>query len=144
MTKLEKTLISVVIMVCFAFSAVLLFVSPKVTVGSTIQGNDYQSTSTAASAAYGAQTLSVVVKTGQGALGSVVVTGANTGVVNIYDATTTNINNRASSKATSTILIASLPASLAVGTYTFDAEFTDGLYVDNVSGLMPTTTITYR
>lgn len=118
-------------------------IAPTNTVGSVVQGNEYIATSTAANSVYGASvTGSKLLKTGQGALGSVVVTGANTGIINFYNATTTNASARIT--ATSTILIASIPASLAAGTYVFDASFTDGLYIDLVGGNMPTTTVTYR
>lgn len=113
------------------------------TVGSVAAGgNEYQATSTAPNSVYGAFTSGArLLKTGQGALGSVIITGAGAGVLNFYDATTTVISQRITS--TSTVLIASIPASAAAGTYTFDAEFTDGLIVD-IQGTMPTTTITYR
>ena len=107
--------------------------------------NEYLATSTAASVVYGATiTGSQIIKTGQGSLGQVVITGANTGVVNFYNATTTNVSSRTGQPATSTILIASLPASLAAGTYVFDAFYTAGLYIELVGGAMPTSTISYR
>lgn len=113
--------------------------------GSVNQANEYLATSTAASTVYGATiTGDTLIKTGQGALGSVVITGANTGVINFYNATTTNVSARTGNTATSTILLASIPASAAAGTYTFDVFYTTGLYVDIESGNMPTTTITYR
>lgn len=110
--------------------------------GSVSVTDEYLSTSTAANAVYGAQTLGVLVKTGVGTFGSVVVTGANTGALNFYDATTTNALLRAT--ATSTILVASIPASMAAGTYTFDVAFKHGLLMVLATGVMPTTTITYR
>lgn len=112
--------------------------------GSVNRANEYFATSTAGNSVFGAFTSGRNVQDGPGALGSVVVTGANTGVINFYNATTTNVSKRTGQKATSTILIASIPASMAAGTYTFDAVFSDGLFVDIVSGTAPTTTITYR
>lgn len=113
--------------------------------GSVGVSNEYQSTSTAPSTLFGAQTAqSKIIKTGQGALGSVIITGANTGVINFYNATTTDINLRTGQVATSSILIASIPASTVAGTYTLDVQFTTGLIYDLYGGLMPTTTITYR
>lgn len=79
-----------------------------------------------------------VVCRGQGILGSVVITGANTGVVNFYDGTTTTAH---SDYPTTTI--ASLPASLAAGTYTFDAAFNRGLLVE-ITGSVATGTITCK
>lgn len=117
--------------------------------GSVSVTDEYQSTSTAPSAAYGARTTAMVnIRLNQspvsGSLGSVVVTGPNTGVLNFYDATTTNINLRTGNTPTSTLLIASLPSGMATGTYQFDVEYTTGLTWDLYSGVMPTTTITYR
>ena len=105
---------------------------------------DYNATSTAADAIYGAFTGDRVLKTSWGTFGSVVVTGANTGVVNFYNATTSDITKRTNNKATTTLLIASLPTSLVAGTYTFDAIFTSGLLLELENGIMPTTTILYR
>ena len=108
------------------------------------QGNEYNATSTAASAVYGAFTDDQLLKTGWGTLGSIVVTGAYTGIVNFYNATTSNVLLRTNNTASSSILMASMPASLVAGTYMFDAIFTDGLLVELESGNMPTTTITWR
>ena len=113
-------------------------------IGSIITGQEYQATTTAGNAVFGAQTTGALLKTGFGSLGSVVVTGANTGILNFYDATTTNVNLRMGSTPTSTIHIASIPESMVAGTYTFDAEFTTGLLMDLYSGSMPTTTVTWR
>lgn len=112
--------------------------------GSTITGQDYIATTTAPTNLYGS-TISgdTLIKAGQGSLGSLIVTGANTGIINMYDATTTDITKRGG-VATSTIHLASIPASMATGVYVFDVQFTRGLYLDYDSGNMPTTTITYR
>jgi hypothetical protein len=110
---------------------------------STIQGNEYQEINFAASNVYGASTTAGTIKTGYGSLGSVVITGAAAGVLNFYDATTTNATKRDATQATSTLLVASLPASLAAGTYTFDVTFSRGLIVD-IIGTAPTSTVTFR
>lgn len=124
---------------------VLLTQNNKIAQGSTIQGQEYMATTTAANVLYGNTiTGSQLLKSGYGSLGSVVITGANTGVFNFYDATTTNVSLRTGNKATSTILIASIPASMAAGTYTFDAQYGQGLYLDVLQGSMPTSTITFR
>lgn len=112
--------------------------------GSVSVTDEYIATSTAANVVYGAFNRDTLVKTGQGVFGSLVITGANTGVLNFYDATTTNVNARTGQTPTSTILMASIPASATAGTYTFDVLFKHGLLMDLVSGEMPTTTLTYR
>lgn len=118
---------------------------PRGALGSIYPGGEYLATSTAASNVYGATiTGDKLIKTGTGALGSVIITGANTGIVNFYNATTSNVSARTGNVATSTILLASFPASAAAGTYTFDIEYTTGLLVELETGLMATSTIVYR
>ncbi len=107
--------------------------------GSVSIGGEYQGTTTS----IGRFPAVAVLKTEQGTLGSVIITGANTGTINIYDATTTNILQRNQSQGTSTILLATFPASATAGTYTFDRVFFNGLLIETI-GLMPTTTITSR
>jgi len=116
----------------------------QVALGSTIQGSDYQATTTASSNIYGSFTASRAIKSGPGSFGTVVITGANTGNINFYDATTTDVTLRTGNRSTSSILIASLPASLAANDYTFDVQLSQGLYLELVAGNMPTTTITFR
>jgi len=142
MNTKQKTLIGI----GATLVVVALFVGDVVSinVGSVVQGNDYHATSTASNAVYGAFTGDKVLKSRPGSLGSVVITGANTGIVNFYNATTSDVTKRTGNKASSTQLMVSIPASTAAGTYTFDVEFTDGLLVELESGLMPTSTITFR
>lgn len=117
----------------------------KMVFGSTpSEASDYQATSTAENAVYGAFTTGRLIRKSSGSFGSVVITGANTGVLNFYNATTTDVNMRTGNKASSTILLASIPASAAADTYTFDVGYTDGLLLVLQGGTMPTSTITYR
>lgn len=106
---------------------------------SVIQGSEYHATTTTT----GTFATENALQTGSGALGSVVITGPAAGVMNFYDATTSDVSKRTGNKATSTILLASFPASAPAGTYTFDEAFYTGLYV-SVIGTMPTSTITSR
>lgn len=143
-TIMSNTLkIAIGVIVVIVLAVVLSSDNPK-GLGSVFPTGEYQATSTAANNIFGAQTADVLIATGRGSLGTVVVLGADTGIINFYDATTTNDSLRTVSVATSTILITSLPASLVAGTYVFDAEFTVGLFMDLDTGTMPTTTITWR
>lgn len=118
---------------------ILLFKQSAPVYGSVSQGSEYQGTTTT----QGSWLSDGQVKTSNGALGSVVVTGANTGVINIYDATTSDPTKRAASLSSSTILVASIPTNAVAGTYTFDRLLFYGLLV-NIVGTVPTTTITFR
>lgn len=144
MTTTEKTYAAIVSLLLIGLFAYAILQSDPA-YGSVEVSHEYTATTTAASTLYGNTiTVSTRIKSGPGALGSVVLTGAASGIVNIYNATTSNVSLRTGQKATSTILLAAIPASMAAGTYTFDVAFTDGLYIDLVSGNMPTSTITYR
>ena len=141
----SKSILSLAVLAFILLATVVAFRDESSVVSAaTIQGNDYQATTTAGSSIYGSFTSGRLIKTGYGALGTVIITGANSGILNFYDATTTDITLRTGNKATSSILIASLPASLAAGDYVFDIALSTGLYVDLVSGTMPTSTIAYR
>lgn len=110
-------------------------------------GNEYMATSTvpvAIAKGMDASSNPFLIKTGQGSLGSVIVTGAGgAGTMNFYNATTINESLRKSTLATSTIFITSIPTDLVAGTYVYDVTFTDGLIMEWV-GTIGTTTITYR
>lgn len=140
--NISKIAMAVVIALLLVITYLLL-PSDQLDLGSVGVTDEYNATTTAASTVLGSTiTGQRVIKEGKGTLGSVVITGANTGIVNIYDATTSVASQRA--KASSTIHIASIPASTAAGTYTFDVVFNDGLLITLLGGNMPTTTVTFR
>lgn len=138
MNKFDKILIGLTIVLSiFAFTFYVKNTSQVQ--GSVAIANDYIATSTRQAVTGQVMQSYIVLDSTNGALGSVIVTGANTGVINFYDGTTTSAH---SDYATTTLFV--IPASLVAGTYTVDARFTRGLIFELVSGLMPTTTITYR
>ena len=140
-----KNTIAVALLLIAVTFAMLVLQSPNDALGSIRSGDEYVATSTASNAMYGSTiTGDKLIKTGYGSLGSVVITGAGTGIWNIYNATTSNVLNRTGQPATSTILLASFPASVAAGTYVFDVTYTTGLLVELESGIMATSTITYK
>ena len=115
-----------------------------VIIGSAVDGQTYNSTTTRA---YAGATISnfAVIKPGPGTLGSVInFSGSATGVVYLYDATTTDITKRTGNTATSSIIIATIPGSYDMGAYVFDVGFNNGLLYELVSGSVGTSTITYR
>ena len=114
--------------------------SPIQNLGSVGLGGEYFSTTTGGNMF---NTPSRLLINGPGALGSVVITGANTGIVHFYDATTTNYALRTGQRATTSIYIGSLPTNLAAGTYTFDVNVVNGLYMD-WTGNLPTSTVTWH
>lgn len=78
-----------------------------------------------------------VLKLGQGVLDGVTLTGATTGILCLSNGTTTNHVNTATSS------LICLGPSVAAGHYPVNAAFDLGL-VFTFSGLMPTSTITWR
>lgn len=112
--------------------------TPK-TLGSIQDGQAYSSITTAT----GLTANKDLIKLGSGTLGSVVITGAAAGTFELYDATTTNASLRTITATSSLTKLASFPTNAAVGTYTFDIAFSQGLIVAFTS-TQGTTTITYR
>jgi hypothetical protein len=108
--------------------------------GSVAQSNEYNVTTTGSQFTTPPE---YSFTTDPATLGSVVITGANSGKMDFYNATTTNKNLRTGQAATSTILVASIPASLAAGTYVFDVKAPNGLLMVS-SGSLATSTITWR
>src|ERR1051326_8572175 len=143
MTKkktIEYTLMAAVLVLGFVIAFRL---APQPVAGSVTQGNEYIARNFAANNVYGASTTPGALKIGAGSLAQVVIEGATTGTLNFYNATTSDALFRDASQSTSSILIASLPASLVAGTYTFDASYSRGLFMD-LTGTMPTTTVLIR
>jgi hypothetical protein len=119
MTNLGKSII--VVCVAFAVVAFLVF-QPTPKVGSIPIANDYVSTTT--DSTFYVFPFYKVLKTGSGTFGSVVITNSMAGVLNVYDGTTTNHLDRA------TTTLAKFGASAAAGTYTFDTRFMLGLIIE--------------
>lgn len=105
--------------------------------GSVMQSGEYQATTTYSKLGvplFG--TNQTIISNNSGVLGSVIITGAVAGPMRFMNASsTTDI---------SSTTIAVFPNSTAAGTYTFDLIVTRGLIVETTSGLLPTTTITFR
>lgn len=141
MKTLKLTLPLIVSLFAIAALLVLFVFATKAPIvqGSTSRGSEYQGTTTT----QGSWSGDAVVLTSPGTLGSIVITGANTGTINVYDATTSNINLRTGNTSSSSILVATIPASAAANTYTFDRLVFNGLLI-NIVGLIPTSTITFR
>ena len=118
-------------------------VSQGPTFGSVAVGNDYMATSTRNWDGTALTNLTVL-KNGAGTLARVTITGAATGRIRFWDATTTDITKRESRMSSSTINKVDLPASLVAGTYDFDWEFTNGILYELVSGNAPTSTPVWR
>ena len=126
-------------------------ISQGPTFGSTVQGNDYFSTSTRNHSGTILTNLTRLKDAGNscvsGALARVTVTGAGAapGITKFWDATTTDATLRADTYSSSTIFLAQLPTAAAANTYDFDLTFNCGLiYEYTGSGATPTSTIMWR
>ena len=124
-----------------------LQVAPSgLSLGSVTVGNEYTATTTSGMVNSPIGPNGRVIKTGSGALGSVILASTGLAGFTLYDATTTNILLRNGNAATSSILIADFPAAATIGTYTFDTTFNHGLLLATTTNaaIMGTTTITWR
>lgn len=119
-----------------------LFLWPNVgnelSLGSVTVGNEYLATTTPITGVWTDQ----LIKKGQGAVGSYVITKAGNLEAVLYDATSTQ--KWFGGKSSSTQQLMYIPANLAAGTYVLDVRFIDGLFLDVISGTGATSTITYR
>lgn len=137
MKTFEKVLLALSISFTI-FAVIFLSHNPQQAQASVSLGNDYIATSTRLAITGVAMASPQLIATGNGTFGSVTIEGAGTGVMNIYDGTTTS--NHTDSATTT---LASFPASTAAGTYTFDVRYVRGIVVE-IIGSAATSTITYR
>lgn len=103
---------------------------------SIIEGQGYYASST--DATFTVAPGFKVLRIGGGIFGSLVVSTTGSGVINIYDATTTT-----NGSIYGTTTIAHLTTT-AVGTYTYDVTFNRGLLVETVGSNTGSTTITWK
>jgi len=136
-----KKFLIIIVGIILVGIAVGYLVSINKTDASVAVTNEYIATTTA----QGTFASTTVLSTHSATLGSVVILTAAAQSINIIDATTTDITKRTGNKATSTLIVATIPASLAAGTYTFDVSTVTGLLIDIVGTVtMPNAVITYR
>lgn len=151
--KTNTLKITLALIIAMMFGTLMILIQRPWQAGASVAvGNYYQSTTTPTVADL--TNLCPARAVGQassttGVLGSIVLTGPNIGNFQIYDATTTVAASRSADQATSTLLLADIPAvvlgdATSTGmTYTFDIEFKRGLLIDKV-GSTATATISYR
>lgn len=119
----------------------VLFANSHEALGSVAQTNEYQATSTYPN--YDGTGVRVLRAATGSTFGSYVIAGKNTGLVTFYDATTSDVTQRAAALSTSSILIADFPTNAPEGTYTFDVVTKYGLLMVT-SGSVATGTATFR
>jgi len=132
MSKTEKVILSL----AFIFALVGLFfafTNTNSNLGSVDNGGTYTYKNIIASNA--STTSAVSIKGGSSVLGSIVVLKTSATALAIYDGSATT---------TGATLIATLPASIAAGTYTFDLNVLTGLVLAGSVGFTGDYVITYR
>lgn len=146
MEKLYKYLGMIAMVVVIA--AGLIYINGQYNVAPSVQpefsgitvGNEYIATSTPKDGVWADD----LIRRGWGTLGSVVITKAGNIEFALFDATSTAALD-ADNFVTSTALLTQFPAGTAVGTYTFDVQYINGLVLDVISGgETSSTTITFR
>jgi hypothetical protein len=100
-------------------------------IGSVTGGNEYYATTTAFM-----QAGHRLIKTGQSALGSLVITSVGSAQLEIWNAT--------SSTDIASTSVARIKPAAAEGTYTFDVSMPRGIVINVPTGYNGTSTITYR
>lgn len=129
---MKKLLIAILVVSVLTLIVLVVPKGQKPSFGGVTVGNEYKATTTAFTDAWTDR----VLDTGSGSLGSVVITRAGSVAFDLLNSTDAG--------RTPTTTLASFPANAAVGTYTFDVEYSEGLYVDVIEGTNGSSTITYR
>lgn len=141
MTRLTyKEYLSIAVILAVVGVLGVLWQRPWQALGSIdFQGGGYYSTTTPVNS-----TNILTLRPGPGILGSVIITGSNGGNFYLYDATTSNVNFRTGNKASTTIIMANIPAGASSTTYTYDTVFNDGLLLVPSGTSIATSTITWK
>lgn len=136
-TLKNKVVAGLVVCSLLAVAVLLALVTrQEVSLGSVVVGNDYQGRQITSS---NASTTPLVLKTGAGSLGSVVITvPASSGNLKLYNSASTTATTSAS------LMLGFASSSDVAGTYTFDAEFTTGLQIDVPVGFDGQYVVTWR
>lgn len=144
---MKKILLTVIPMVAIAL-AVGYFVSTNNANASIGDGMSYNYTLVTSA---NASTSPQIIKSGQGTLGSIVVSSTTVGTLNVYNGTTMDVKTLtgsstgqtyATTSATSTVI--SMGSSVAAGTYTLDVAFTNNLVILPSADFAGSYTITWR
>jgi len=144
MTKKVNVLLAISIIVLIIVVVISIIVYPKgerkeeAQFGSVGITGEYRYTTNLATT-----NKAFLLKYGRGTLGSIVISTLGTGNVVLYDASSTIPNLRTIKATTSLPVIATIGASQAAGTYTYDVSFYNGL-IAVFNGAQGTSTITYR
>jgi hypothetical protein len=134
----------VAVLSLFAFNLGQVFKN-KVTLGNAPIGSELNATTTGIGVGFASaiNTYTATTSPQHGTLGSVIFTAPTLGIVEFYDATTTNVNLRTGNIASSSLLIAHFPAGTGTSTIEIDYAWRYGLTVV-FKGTVSTSTILYR
>lgn len=144
--KISTSLTVSTIAICAAIGVVSIAsaTTQPVALKSVPVGSEYHATTTDANWS-GATTNYKVLNTGSGTFGSVVISKSTIATITVYDATTTDSNQRTGNMASSTLVLADIAASASTGTYTYDIGYRYGLLVVvSTAGGIASSTITFR
>lgn len=152
MTTFKNGLVTLVVLLAlfalFLSSLVLLSSRKLPSFGSVGVGSEYNSTTTPQAGQIngtgGVVMLTPATQTTNGSLASVTITGGpKSGTISLYDATTSNVNLRTGTLATSSIYLMDIPAGAASTTFPCDCVYHTGLLLVT-TGSVATSTITFR
>lgn len=139
---MKKYLLATILVLLGIVGGLYLANQKQAVLGSTVVGNDYFGTSTRSVTGTNNIANLTVLKAVGGSVARVTISGANTGIIRLWNATTTNVNLRVG--ATSTLTVIEIPASAAANVYDYDVDFPIGILYELVSGSAPTSTIVWR
>lgn len=147
LSTLDRIILGIVGVLLATTAWAFLFTNTFKADASVVVGNEYTISTTTRSFAGVAmnnlQNLTGTTTAKTGVFGSFLITGANTGVIYLWDATTSDVTQRAPSMSSSTILLATFPASAAAQSYPLEVAFKRGVLVESV-GSIATGTMLYR
>lgn len=143
MNKLNKIIyatLGVISIIVLLVSVYTSFNKPEKVIGSVAQGNECEATTTITSF-FGATGITKQLRSGPGALCNVNVMSTGTGIITIYDATTSNALLRTN---TATTTLAAIDTSKSVVSFQFDIVAHYGVLVETNNLAVGSTSISVR
>lgn len=148
MTLKKKALLSLIISTAIFIAFLVNTEISKKVEANIAQSDAMVATTTGSGAGFGSNIQNITYDCATtrgcgGVLGSVIFTTPTVGIVEFYDATTTNVNLRTGGIASSSLLIAHFPSGTGTSTVPINVRYRYGL-IRVQTGTISTSTTTYR
>jgi hypothetical protein len=144
-TLKDKLFLGLLVIAIFATASAIFSMNSSKALGSVAVGNENLATTTGAGGGFTGSVAGIVSNSAGVSLtlSQIYIAAPTVGIIEIYDATTTDVNARSGNIASSTLLKAVIPAGTGTSSIPYDIRLNYGLQVV-FKGTNSSTTVMYR